>query len=138
MCSIIPRPRQRQFNELWLRGKERTSMMLSSDATYSNGDVFFWTLSRRKSGKEVDIRLGEGHDKPLRPADMFLYSWDRGMDVCVDLTWSSPLTQTRMVDFVSGRVVIEAAQRKRAKTSRGKRLAISMVEEAWLSEKKEV
>nr|GEZ29689.1 hypothetical protein [Tanacetum cinerariifolium] len=39
----------------------------------------------------------------------------RGMDVCVDLIGSSPLTQTGMVDFVSGRVVIEAAQRKRAK-----------------------
>ena len=34
---------------------------------------------------------------------------------CVDLTGSSPLTQTGMVDFVPGRVVIEAAQRKRVK-----------------------
>ncbi|GKA11029.1 hypothetical protein Tco_0690462 [Tanacetum coccineum] len=39
---------------------------------------------------EVDI----GRDKTLRPADMLLYSWDRGLDVCVDLTGSSPLTQT--------------------------------------------
>nr|GEY84584.1 hypothetical protein [Tanacetum cinerariifolium] len=38
-----------------------------------------------------------------------------GLDVCVDLTCSSTLTQTRMVDFVSRRVVIEAAQRKRVK-----------------------
>ncbi|GKC34866.1 putative reverse transcriptase domain-containing protein, partial [Tanacetum coccineum] len=40
---------------------------------------------------------------------------DGGRDVCVDLTGSSPLTQTGMADFVSGRVVLEAAQRKRAK-----------------------
>ncbi|GJX80911.1 putative reverse transcriptase domain-containing protein [Tanacetum coccineum] len=33
-------------------------------------------------GKEVDIDLGGGCDKPLRPADMLLYSWDRGLDVC--------------------------------------------------------
>nr|GEV48287.1 ABC transporter A family member 9-like [Tanacetum cinerariifolium] len=46
---------------------------------------------------------------------MLLYSWDRGLDVCGDLTRSSPLTQTGMVDFVLGRVVIEAAQRKRVK-----------------------
>nr|GFC10167.1 hypothetical protein [Tanacetum cinerariifolium] len=37
------------------------------------------------AGKEVDIGLGGGCDKPLRPADMLLYSWDEGLDVCVDL-----------------------------------------------------
>ncbi|GKF23736.1 hypothetical protein Tco_0076058, partial [Tanacetum coccineum] len=56
-----------------------------------------------------------GRDKPLRPADMLLYSWDGGLDVCVDLTGSSPLTQTGMVDFVPGRAVIDVAQRKRGK-----------------------
>ncbi|GKE47273.1 hypothetical protein Tco_1478531, partial [Tanacetum coccineum] len=55
------------------------------------------------------------YDKPLRPADMLLYSWDGRLDVCVDLTGSSPLTQTGMVDFVPGRAVIDAAQRKRDK-----------------------
>ncbi|GKA18498.1 hypothetical protein Tco_0698413 [Tanacetum coccineum] len=65
------------------------------------------------AGKEVDIGLDERRDKPLRPADMLLYSWDRGLDVCVDLTGSSPLTQTGMVDFVPDRVVIDVAQRKR-------------------------
>ncbi|GJW23926.1 hypothetical protein Tco_0037737 [Tanacetum coccineum] len=67
------------------------------------------------SGKEVNIGLGGGRDKPLRPADKLLYSWDGDLDVCVDLTVSSPLTQTRMVDFVSGRAAIDAAQRKRVK-----------------------
>ncbi|GJT68044.1 putative reverse transcriptase domain-containing protein [Tanacetum coccineum] len=38
-----------------------------------------------------------------------------GLDVCVDLTGSSPLTQTGMVDFVSGRAVIDVAQRKHGK-----------------------
>nr|GFA75758.1 hypothetical protein [Tanacetum cinerariifolium] len=56
--------------------------------------------------------LDGGWDKPLRLADMLLYSWDKGLDVCMDLTGSSSLPQTRMVDFVSDRVVIEAAQRK--------------------------
>nr|GFD27919.1 hypothetical protein [Tanacetum cinerariifolium] len=56
--------------------------------------------------------LDGGWDKPLRLADMLLYSWDKGLDVCVDLTGSSSLPQTWMVDFVSDRVVIEAAQRK--------------------------
>ncbi|GKA04933.1 hypothetical protein Tco_0684053 [Tanacetum coccineum] len=67
------------------------------------------------SGKEVDIGLGGGRDKSLRPADMLLYSWDGGLDVCVDLTGSSPLTQTGMVDFVPGCAMLEAAQRKRVK-----------------------
>ncbi|GKA19539.1 hypothetical protein Tco_0699454 [Tanacetum coccineum] len=65
--------------------------------------------------KEVDIGLNDECDKPLRPADMLLYSWDGGLDVCVDLTGSSPLTQTEMVDFVPGRAVIDVAQRKRGK-----------------------
>nr|GEX43599.1 hypothetical protein [Tanacetum cinerariifolium] len=63
------------------------------------------------AGKEVDIGLS-GDDKVLRPADMLLYSWDGGLDVCVDLTESSPLTRTGMADFVPGRAVIDAAQRK--------------------------
>ncbi|GJW05845.1 hypothetical protein Tco_1568268 [Tanacetum coccineum] len=41
----------------------------------------------------------------------------RGMEdlmcVCVDLTGSSPLRQTGMVDFVPGGAVIDAAERKR-------------------------
>ncbi|GJW87203.1 putative reverse transcriptase domain-containing protein [Tanacetum coccineum] len=54
-----------------------------------------WTTCRHLfSIGEVDIGLDEGHDKKLRPADMLLYSWDGGLDVCVDLTGSSPLTQT--------------------------------------------
>nr|GEU81920.1 RNA-directed DNA polymerase, eukaryota, reverse transcriptase zinc-binding domain protein [Tanacetum cinerariifolium] len=64
-------------------------------------------------GKKVDIRLDGGRDKPLRPANMLFYSWDGGLDVCVDMTGSSPLMQTGMVDFVRGRAVIDYAQRKR-------------------------
>ncbi|GKD89874.1 putative reverse transcriptase domain-containing protein, partial [Tanacetum coccineum] len=64
------------------------------------------------SGKEVDIGLDGGRDKPLRPADMLLYSWDGGFDIYVDLTCSSPLTQTGMIDFVQGHAVIEVAQCK--------------------------
>ena len=65
--------------------------------------------------KEVDIGLGGEREQVLRPANVLLYSWDGGQDVCVDLTGSSPLTQTGMIDFVPGRVVIDAAKRKRIK-----------------------
>nr|GEW64063.1 hypothetical protein [Tanacetum cinerariifolium] len=71
--------------------------------------------SRISAGKEVDIGLDRRHDKPLRPADILLYSWDGGLDVCVDLTGSSPLMQTGMVDFVPCRAVIDAARRKHGK-----------------------
>nr|GEW83255.1 retrovirus-related Pol polyprotein from transposon TNT 1-94 [Tanacetum cinerariifolium] len=64
---------------------------------------------------EVNIGLDGGRDKQLRQADVLLYSWDRGLDVCVDLTGSSPLTQTGMVDFVPGRVVIDVASITRPK-----------------------
>ncbi|GJT30281.1 putative reverse transcriptase domain-containing protein [Tanacetum coccineum] len=64
------------------------------------------------AGKEADIGLGGGCDKALHPADMLLYSWEGGLDVCMDLTGSSPLTQTGMADFLPGRAVIDAAQCK--------------------------
>nr|GEW36160.1 hypothetical protein [Tanacetum cinerariifolium] len=67
------------------------------------------------AGKEVDIGLGGGCDKPLHLADMLLYSWDERLDVCVDLTGSSPLTQTGMVDFVPGPAMTDASHRKRVK-----------------------
>ncbi|GKE37264.1 hypothetical protein Tco_1460669, partial [Tanacetum coccineum] len=50
--------------------------------------------------KEVDIGLDGEWDKLLRPADMLLYLWDKGVDVCVDLAGSSPLPDTGIVDFV--------------------------------------
>nr|GEV25251.1 hypothetical protein [Tanacetum cinerariifolium] len=71
--------------------------------------------SRILPDKEVDIGLGGGCDKALRLADILLYSWDRGLDVYMDLTGSSPLTRTGMTDFVPGRAVTEAAQCKRVK-----------------------
>ncbi|GKB14251.1 hypothetical protein Tco_0848174 [Tanacetum coccineum] len=73
------------------------------------------TMNGLSAGKEVDIGLSGDGDKALRPADILLYSWDGGLDVCVDLTGSSPLTRTGMTDFAPGRVVIDAAQRKRGK-----------------------
>nr|GFA87553.1 ADP-ribosylation factor GTPase-activating protein AGD12 [Tanacetum cinerariifolium] len=87
--------------------------MLTSAMAYGDASQFGDMQIGISAGKEVDIGLDGGRDKQLRPADMLLYSWDRGLDVCVDLTGSSPLTQTGMVDFVSGRVVIDAAERKR-------------------------
>ncbi|GKE76304.1 hypothetical protein Tco_1542424, partial [Tanacetum coccineum] len=55
---------------------------------------------------------GGGRDKPLSPADMLLYSWDKGLDVCADLTGSSPLTQTRLTNFLPSHAVVDAAHRK--------------------------
>ncbi|GKD38803.1 hypothetical protein Tco_1259010 [Tanacetum coccineum] len=66
-------------------------------------------------GKEVDIGLDGGRDKPRRPANMLLYSWNRGLNVCVDLTGSSPLTQTGLADFVPGHAVFDASHRKHVK-----------------------
>ncbi|GJX30873.1 hypothetical protein Tco_0240728 [Tanacetum coccineum] len=65
-------------------------------------DIYFWSVI--SAGKEVDIGLGRGRDKPLRPADMLLFLWDKGLNVYVDLTSSSPLTQNEMIDFAPGRL----------------------------------
>ncbi|GKB66663.1 hypothetical protein Tco_0928075 [Tanacetum coccineum] len=67
------------------------------------------------AGKEVDIGLDGGCDRKLRQADMLLYSWNGGLDVCVDLTGSSPLTQTGMTNFAPGPAMTDAAHCKRGK-----------------------
>nr|GEW68733.1 hypothetical protein [Tanacetum cinerariifolium] len=83
------------------------------------------------ASNEVDIGLDGGRGKPLRLTDIMVdFVSDQAvtdaaqrkrdkytdrLDVCVDLTGSSPLTQTGMVDFVSGQAVTDAAQRKRDK-----------------------
>nr|GEY17673.1 hypothetical protein [Tanacetum cinerariifolium] len=94
----------------WQGGSDR--WIGTDDEWVFMGDIYG---DHAVSCDEVDIGLGGGSGKSLRPADVLLYSWDVGRDVCVDLTGSSPLTQTGMVDFVPGRAVTEAAQRKRVK-----------------------
>ncbi|KAL6497080.1 hypothetical protein OROGR_029009 [Orobanche gracilis] len=64
------------------------------------------------AGKEVDIGLRDESDRSLRPANLLLYAWDRGQEVFVDLTGSSPLTRSGMMDFVPGQVVAKAVKRK--------------------------
>ncbi|GKB19345.1 hypothetical protein Tco_0853268 [Tanacetum coccineum] len=71
-----------------------------------------YAILRISTGKEVDIELRGGSDKPLRPADMLLYSWDEALDLCVDLIEYSPLTQIWMTDFVYGCAMTDEAQRK--------------------------
>ncbi|GJT15865.1 putative reverse transcriptase domain-containing protein [Tanacetum coccineum] len=65
------------------------------------GDIYGDHVVSCAAGNEVDNGLDRGRDKPLRPADMLLYSWDKGLDVCVDVTGSSPSTQTGLVDFIT-------------------------------------
>ncbi|GJT40185.1 hypothetical protein Tco_0940050 [Tanacetum coccineum] len=56
--------------------------------------VFLYSLLRSRAqlapgslrGIFIETMLYRVLYKPLRPADMLLYSWDEGMDVCVDLT----------------------------------------------------
>ncbi|KAL6550469.1 hypothetical protein OROMI_020957 [Orobanche minor] len=75
-------------------------------------DVCF--LSGILARKEVDIGLSGGR-RSSPTCNVLLYSWDRGRDVCVDLTGSSHLAQSRLSDFVPGWVVADAANRKRVK-----------------------
>ncbi|KAL8147610.1 hypothetical protein AgCh_005074 [Apium graveolens] len=84
------------------------TLPLSLGGLGPNSASYEWILV----DKEVDIGLDGGLDKKLRPVDLLLYSWDMGLDVCVDLTRSSPLTKTGMSDFMAGQAVIDYAQRK--------------------------
>ncbi|GKD99834.1 hypothetical protein Tco_1387818, partial [Tanacetum coccineum] len=70
--------------------------------------------SRISVGKEVDIGLDGGVTNHY-VQQICYFTRRMEVDVCVDLTGSSPLTQIGMADFVPGRAVIDAAQRKRVK-----------------------
>ncbi|GJV39914.1 hypothetical protein Tco_1418354 [Tanacetum coccineum] len=81
-----------------------------------NGDIYgdnALSCAGISAGNEVDIGLSGGRDKTLRLVDMLHYSWDKRLDVYVNLTGSSPLTQTRMADLVTGCVGLDDVQRKR-------------------------
>nr|GEW66283.1 putative reverse transcriptase domain-containing protein [Tanacetum cinerariifolium] len=58
---------------------------------------------------------GGGGDGGLLMNICYFTHGDGGLDVCVDLTGSSPLTQTGMVDFILVQAVIDVAQRKRSR-----------------------
>nr|GEV57035.1 hypothetical protein [Tanacetum cinerariifolium] len=67
----------------------------------------------------VSLLLNIGITLCMIPLSTFVFGQgfglDRGLDVCMDLTWSSPLTQTGLTDFLPGRAVVDAAHRKRVK-----------------------
>nr|GEW28801.1 homocysteine S-methyltransferase 2-like [Tanacetum cinerariifolium] len=67
---------------------------------------------------------------------MLLYAWDRELDMCVNLTGSSPLTQTGMADLAPSRAVIDAAQCKHVKHEAKKRVVIFQVQRGAISEAK--
>nr|GEU53063.1 hypothetical protein [Tanacetum cinerariifolium] len=94
------------YNKLVMKRVAKTIVLMDS-VTKANDPQWI------SASKEVDIGLDGRCDKPLRPPDILLYSWDGRLDVCVDLTRSSPLTQTGMVDFVHGWAIIDDAQCKR-------------------------
>ncbi|GKB68028.1 hypothetical protein Tco_0929440 [Tanacetum coccineum] len=97
-------------------GRDKSLRPADMMADFVPGRVVIDAAKRKRVKYEAKCaNTGYGRDKPLRPTDMLLYSWDGGLDVCVDLTGSSPLTQTGMINFASGRAVFEAAQRKCAK-----------------------
>nr|GEW39870.1 nuclear pore complex protein NUP98A-like [Tanacetum cinerariifolium] len=68
-----------------------------------------YSAAEISAGKKVDIGLGGGRRKLLRPIDMSLYSCDVRIDVSVDLTRSSHLTEIGMTDFVPDHVGIYTA-----------------------------
>jgi hypothetical protein len=83
-------------------------------------DVLYDTLVRAgiPATKEAPVNFltppGENRST-LRPADVLIYSWDRGKRVCVDLTGVSPLVGFGSGVFVVGQAAAKAAEAKVAK-----------------------
>ncbi|GKD71438.1 hypothetical protein Tco_1325528, partial [Tanacetum coccineum] len=76
-----------------------------------------WSKSQNHISSELTDRTEPPPPAPARTEHVNVVEWspDGVFDVCVDLIWSSPLTQTEMIDFVPGRAVIDATHCKRDK-----------------------
>ncbi|GJT13714.1 hypothetical protein Tco_0860756 [Tanacetum coccineum] len=66
--------------------------------------------------RKLNNGLDGGCDKSLRPADMLLYSWDGGLDVCVEFDWIFAFDANRdgrfRVRLCGGRCyIVEAIQK---------------------------
>ncbi|XP_026456101.1 uncharacterized protein LOC113357055 isoform X2 [Papaver somniferum] len=65
--------------------------------------------------KEVDLGFLANNGTTLRPADIFIYNWDDGHDMCFDVTGVSSFTGGGVRSFVSGLAIKNAVTRKNAK-----------------------
>lgn len=65
--------------------------------------------------KEVDLGFLANNDTALRPADIFVYTWDNGSNVCLDVTGVLPFTDGGVRSFVSGMAIRNAVTRKNTK-----------------------
>lgn len=65
--------------------------------------------------KEVSLGLVSNDNKELRPADIMVYNWEDGRDVCMDVTGVSPFTSARTRNFAPGHAISAAVTRKNNK-----------------------
>ncbi|XP_026397561.1 uncharacterized protein LOC113292985 isoform X1 [Papaver somniferum] len=65
--------------------------------------------------KEVSLDLSSNNANSLRPADILVYNWEDGKDVCMDVTGVSPFTSARTPNFTLGHAISAAITRKRDK-----------------------
>lgn len=65
--------------------------------------------------KEAPLGFLNEEGKSLRPADLLLYNWDTGKDVCVDVTGVSPFAGGGVDVFVPGKALDNATKLKKRK-----------------------
>ncbi|KAL5708293.1 hypothetical protein ACHQM5_019103 [Ranunculus cassubicifolius] len=65
--------------------------------------------------KEVSVGLSSDTGKDLRPADLLIYNWDKGKDMCLDVIGVSPFTGSGVCSFVPGIAITNAVAKKRKK-----------------------
>ncbi|XP_026428642.1 uncharacterized protein LOC113324540 [Papaver somniferum] len=63
--------------------------------------------------KEADLGLLSNNGTSLRPADILVYNWDNGRDVCLDVTIISPFAGSRTLEL--GQALKDAVIRKNTK-----------------------
>ncbi|GJV56465.1 hypothetical protein Tco_1457470 [Tanacetum coccineum] len=91
---------------------QRTRVKYDTKCATIGYDFLLFSFSSLEELEEDAVTLLKRIRKFSMTQDLGHVLRDGGLDVRVDLTGSSHLTQTGMTDFVPGRAVIDAAQRE--------------------------
>ncbi|KAL5727948.1 hypothetical protein ACHQM5_001085 [Ranunculus cassubicifolius] len=65
--------------------------------------------------KEAPLGFLNDEGRDLRPADLLLYNWDQGKDVCLDVTGVSPFAGGGVRSYVPGKALENAVKLKKKK-----------------------
>lgn len=76
-------------------------------------DICYWCGVA--AWEEVSLGFWPENNNRLKPADLLIYNWENGQDICLDVTQVSPFYGGGIHTFTPGKAISAAVTRKRNK-----------------------